>query len=193
MRRLGLTLVVFILASVGLTACQSGVPQEQYDQLASNLESSQQSASSLRSAVTQLQETRGKAADQLEQAQAEVALLQAEIVRLQEERDQIEAGLEQQGEQFVQVLQALDQRRAIALDYLQAFRGFTLIVQQGREPTAEEATALLDTIARLGDVEFRDLFEAMVTAQTPLEAQTVAAAWLEYTLEKTVEVLFIPR
>ena len=160
--------VLVMLAS--LLACRSGVPQEQHDQLASELEATkselQLARQELDSGESQLQTL----TTQMGENQRHIERLEGQVTDLQDKLREVQV-LANQRERTQKAVSA----------YLDVALGVLEIL--GREPSIDEMAKLSSLLLKLEDETYEDLTTRLLRTTDPREAQVAFGSWLFYTFQ----------
>ncbi len=165
----GLAVGALLLAMAMLTACGSGIPQEEYDDLASRL------------AATE---------SQLADARSEIDALETRIEGAQGRIDTLEAEAEESQDGLYDA-RSLAGRRGSRLAHGVAFMDVAMAtltigsVDPGTE--LEKVAELSKPLVKLGEENpaYEDLTIRLLRATDPDQAQRLFWTWLFYTLEQT--------
>ena len=152
-----------------LTACNSGVPQEEYDDLASRLAATESQLVDARSEIDDLK-------DHVEDAQGRIDTLEAEAAESQDSLYDARSLAGRRGSMLLHGIAYMD----VAMATLTMGSA-----EPGKE--LEEVTELSKPLVKLGQENpaYEDLTLRLLRATDPDQAQRIFWTWLFYTLEQT--------
>ena len=158
-----------LLALTMLTACRSGVPQEEYDDLASRLTATESQLADARSEIDALKTS-------VEDAQGRIDTLETEAAESQDSLNDARSLAGQRGSKLMHGIAYMD----VAMATLTMGS-----VDPGAE--LEKVAELSKPLVKLGQENpaYEDLTLRFLRATDPEQAQRVFWTWLFYTLEQT--------